>query len=161
MKSKLSNSNMPADRQRSAPLRPIRTEADYDAALAEIEAYFDREPEPGTAEADRFEVLATLIGAYEGQHWPIEPPEPLDAIRYYMEQRGYTQKDLAALFGSRSRASEVLNRRRPLTMDMVWKLHREWGLPAESLIRPDHIAAPPPSRARRPGSRAAKARAKS
>lgn len=150
---------MRADRRRSAPLRPIRTEADYDAALAEIEAYFDHEPQPGTVEADRFEVLAMLIGAYEREHWPIEPPEPLDAIRYCMEQRGYSQKHLAALFGSRSRASEVLNRRRPLTMDMVWKLHREWGLPAESLIRPYHTAAPAP--APRSGSSAAKARAKS
>src|SRR5215217_1055466 len=89
MKSKLPNSSVPADRKRSTPLRPIRTEADYDAALAEIEVYFDHEPEPGTAEADRFEVLATLIGAYERQHWTIEPPEPLDAIRNCMEQRGY------------------------------------------------------------------------
>jgi HTH-type transcriptional regulator/antitoxin HigA len=160
MKSKLSASSTALDRHRSWTVRPIRTEADYDAALDEIEAYFDHEPPPGTAEADRFDVLATLIGAYEREHWPIEPPEPLDAIRYCMEQRGYTQRDLANLLGSRSRASELLNRRRPLTLDMVWKLHREWGLPAESLIRPYHTA-PFASASRRSRSGSDKARAKS
>ncbi len=119
-------------------IHPIRTEADYDAALAEIEQYFDREPEPGSAEADRFDVLAALIAAYERVHWPIEPLDPIEAILYCMEQRGYTQSELAALLRSRSRASEILNRRRPLTLDMIWKLHREWGIPAESLVRPYH-----------------------
>ena len=119
-------------------IHPIRTEADYDAALAEIEQYFDREPEPGLAEADRFDVLAAVIAAYERVHWPIEPLDPIEAILYCMEQRGYTQSELAALLRSRSRASEILNRRRTLTLDMIWKLHREWGIPAESLVRPYH-----------------------
>ena len=118
---------------------PIRTEADYDAALKDIERYFDREPEPGSPEADRFEVLTTLIAAYEREHWPIEALDPVEAILYCMEQRRYTQSDLATLLRSRSRASEILNRRRPLTLDMVWRLHREWDIPAESLIRPYHI----------------------
>lgn len=136
-------------------IRPIRNEADYEAALEEIERYFDHEPAPGTPEADRFDVLAMLIGAYERERWPIDPPEPIEAIQSYMEQRGYTQSDLADLLGSRSRASEILNRRRPLTMEMVWKLHRDWGLPAESLIRPYHTdAARRSGRARsRPASR--------
>jgi HTH-type transcriptional regulator/antitoxin HigA len=104
-------------------IRPIRTEEDYDAALREIAPYFDREPESGSPEADRFDVLATLIEAYEREHWPIEPPDPVEAIRYRMEQQGYTQADLAALLGSRSRASGILKRRRPLTLEMIRKLH--------------------------------------
>jgi HTH-type transcriptional regulator/antitoxin HigA len=117
-------------------IRPIRNEADYEAALKEIEPYFEQEPAPGSPDADRFDVLATLIEAYERVHWPVDPPDPVEAIRYCMEQRGYTQSELAALLGSRSRASEVLNRRRPLTLEMVRKLHQEWGIPAESLLRP-------------------------
>ncbi|HXQ53693.1 MAG TPA: helix-turn-helix domain-containing protein [Stellaceae bacterium] len=114
---------------------PIRTEADYDAALKEIAQYFEREPAPGTAEADRFDVLATLIGAYEREHWPIDPPDAVDAIRYRMEQAGYTQADLARLIGSRPRASEILGRKRSITMEMAWKLHIKWHIPAECLIR--------------------------
>jgi HTH-type transcriptional regulator/antitoxin HigA len=117
-------------------IRPIQTEADYDWALAEIEAYFAAEPKAGSAEAQRFDVLATLIEAYEAKHWPIEPADPIDAIRYKMEISGLTQADLARLLGSASRASEVLNRKRPLTMVMIQKLSRDWGIPADSLIRP-------------------------
>jgi HTH-type transcriptional regulator/antitoxin HigA len=116
-------------------IHPIRTEADYDAALKEIELYFKSEPAPGSPEADRFDVLAALIVAYERECWPVDPPDPVEAIRYCMEQRGYTQSDLATLIGSRSRASEVLSRRRSLTLEMVRKLHGEWGIPAESLLR--------------------------
>jgi HTH-type transcriptional regulator / antitoxin HigA len=136
-------------------LYPIRNEADYEAALNEIERYFEHEPAPGTPEADRFDILSMLIGAYEREHWPIDAPEPIAAIQCTMEQRGYTQSDLADLLGSRSRASEILNRRRPLTMEMAWKLHRDWGLPAESLIRPYRTdTGPRPGRARlRPESR--------
>lgn len=122
-------------------IRPIRTETDYESALREIEPYFDQEPEPGSPEADRFDVLAALIEAYEREHWPIDPPDPVEAIRYCMEQQGYTQSDLATLLGSRSRASEILKRRRPLTLEMVRKLHREWGIPAESLLRPYNLEA--------------------
>lgn len=115
-------------------VRPIRTEADYDEALAEIEQYFDNEPARGSPEADRFDVLAALIAAYENERWPIEPPAAVDAIRMVMEIRGYTQADLAALLGSRSRASEILSGKRKLTMDQARKLHKEWQVPAESLI---------------------------
>ena len=117
-------------------VRKIRTEDDYDWALAEIEQYFKHEPEPGTPEAERFEVIASLIAAYEAEHWPIDPPDPIEAIRYRMEQSGYTQADLGRVLGSRSRASEILKRKRPLTMQMAYKLHREWQIPAESLLIP-------------------------
>jgi HTH-type transcriptional regulator / antitoxin HigA len=115
-------------------VRPIHTESDYDAALEEIERYFEKEPEPGSPEADRFDVLAALIGAYEEAHWPIEPPDAISAIREVMALRHYTQSDLAILLGSRSRASEILNRRRPLTMEQARLLHKRWRVPAESLL---------------------------
>jgi HTH-type transcriptional regulator / antitoxin HigA len=124
-------------------IRPLRSEADYDAALEEIERYFDDEPNLGTPKADRFDLLALIIEDYERKHWPIEPPDTIDAIRYGMEIGGYTQADLGRLLGSRQRASDILTRKRPLTMRMAWKLHREWGIPAEALI------APPRMRARR------------
>lgn len=117
-------------------VRPIRNEADYDWALAEIEQYFENEPEPGTPEADRFEVLADLIEAYEARHWPIEPADPVEVIRYRMEIGGFQTKDLAEVLGSKSRASEILNRKRAITLDMARKLHDAWGIPAEVLIRP-------------------------
>ncbi len=123
--------------------RPLRSEADYDAALAEIERYFEMEPKRGTPEADRFDLLALIIEDYERKRWPIEPPSAIDAIRYRMEMGGYTQADLGRLLGSRQRASDILARKRPLTMGMAWRLHREWGIPAEALI------APPPTRGRR------------
>lgn len=122
-------------------IKPIRTEADYDAALRAIEKYFDRPPRKGTPEADRFDVLATLIEAYERKRWPIDPPTPIDAILYRMETAGYTQADLARLLGSRSRASEVLSRKRPLTLAMIRKLSREWNIPADCLIDTEDRAA--------------------
>jgi HTH-type transcriptional regulator/antitoxin HigA len=122
-------------------IRPIRTEADYDAALRAIEKYFDQPPRKGSPEADRFDVLATLIEAYERKRWPIDPPAPVDAILYRMETAGYTQADLARLLGSRSRASEVLSRKRPLTLAMIRKLSREWNIPADCLIDVEDRAA--------------------
>jgi HTH-type transcriptional regulator / antitoxin HigA len=130
-------------------IRPLRTEADYAAALAEIERYFDKEPKPGTHEADRFDLLALVLEDYESKHWPIEPPDPIDAIRYRMELSGYTQADLGRLIGSRQRASDILSRKRRLTMKMAWKLHRDWDIPAEALIRP-----PPAARTRGRGTAA-------
>ncbi|HEV2187620.1 MAG TPA: helix-turn-helix domain-containing protein [Stellaceae bacterium] len=115
-------------------LHPIRTEADYDAALAEVEGYFAHEPKRGTAEGDRFEILLALIGAYEKEHWRIEAPTAVDAIREIMATRGYTQKDLGDLLGSPSRASELLNRKRPLNMEQAYKLHEAWQVPAECLL---------------------------
>src|SRR3954471_25010874 len=123
--------------------RPLRSEADYDAALEEIERYFENEPKPGTPEADRFDLLALIVEDYERKRWPIEPPEAIEAIRYRMETGSYTQADLGRLLGSRQRASDILARKRPLTMRMAWKLHRDWKIPAEALI------GPPRSRGRR------------
>lgn len=117
-------------------IRPIKSERDYDWALSEIERYFEREPRRGTPDADRFDVLATLIESYEARHWPIDPPDPVEAIRFRMEQAGFHQADLARLLGSRSRASEILRRKRPLTLEQAWKLHKEWHIPAEALLRP-------------------------
>ncbi|MPL92298.1 HTH-type transcriptional regulator/antitoxin HigA [Rhodobacter sp. 140A] len=122
-------------------IRPIRTEADHDWALAEIARYFDNQPTPGTPDADRFDVLADLIEAYEDRNFPIEPMEPIDFLRAHMEATGRTQADLAALFGSRPRASEVLNRKRALTLDMIHKLSSEWHIPADCLVRPYHLVA--------------------
>jgi len=123
--------------------RPLRSEADYDAALEEIERYFEVAPKPGTPDADRFDLLALIIEDYERKRWPIEPPDTVDAIRYRMEIGDFTQADLGRLLGSRQRASDILTRKRPLTMGMAWRLHREWGIPAEALIMP------PPARGRR------------
>ena len=122
-------------------IRPIRTEADYDWALAEIERYFEHEPQPGTAAADRFDVLSALIEAYENRHWPVEAPDPIDAIKYRMELGNFQAKDLAEILGSKSRASEVLNRKRPITLDMARRLHDAWDIPAEVLIRPYRLHA--------------------
>ena len=117
-------------------IRPLRSETDYDSALEEIEQYFENEPKPGTPEADRFDLLALTIEDYERKRWPIEPPDTIEAIRYRMATGGYTQADLGRLLGSRQRASDILARKRPLTMRMAWRLHREWGIPAEALIAP-------------------------
>jgi HTH-type transcriptional regulator/antitoxin HigA len=122
-------------------VRPIRTEADYEWALHEIGPYFEREPEPDTAEAARFDVLAALIEHYEARQWPIDLPDPVDVLRFRMEQGGLEQSDLATLLGSRSRASEILSRKRRLTMDQAFLLHKAWGIPAEALIAPAKTAA--------------------
>jgi HTH-type transcriptional regulator/antitoxin HigA len=124
-------------------IRPVRSEAEYDAAIKEVERYFENEPKPGTAEADRFDLLTLIIEDYERKRWSIEPPDTIEAIRYRMETGGYTQADLGRLLGSRQRASDILAGKRPLTMRMAWRLHREWGIPAEALI------APPAARGRR------------
>jgi HTH-type transcriptional regulator / antitoxin HigA len=120
-------------------LRPIRTEADYEAALGQIERLMDAEPD--TSEGDCLDILTTLVEAYEAAHHPIEAPDPIAALEYFMEQRGITRADLVPLLGSRSRVSEILNRRRRLTIEMAWRLHRELGIPAEAVIRPYELAA--------------------
>jgi HTH-type transcriptional regulator/antitoxin HigA len=122
-------------------VKPIRNEADYRWALREIEHYFDKEPARGTPEADRFEVLSDLIEAYETRHWPIEHADPVELIEYRMELGGFQAKDLAEVLGSKSRASEILKRKRAITLDMARKLHDAWGIPAEVLIRPYRLDA--------------------
>lgn len=119
-------------------LKPIKTEADYRAALAQIEQLF--EAVPNTPESDRLEVLTTLVEAYEKRHYPIEPPDPIEAMLYYMESRGLSRRDLEAYIGSRARVAEVLNRRRGLTIDMIRRLHNDLGIAANILIQPYRVA---------------------
>jgi len=113
-------------------IKPIRTNQDYEAALNEIEILWGAEP--GTPDGDQFEVLFTLVEAYEEQVYEILPPDPVEAIKYYMESRGLERNDLEAYIGSSGRVSEVLNRKRPLTLRMIRKLHAGLGIPAEVLI---------------------------
>jgi HTH-type transcriptional regulator / antitoxin HigA len=117
-------------------IRPIRTEEDYKATLREVSAFFDNEPEPGTPQGDRFEVLLTLVESYEARHFPIDLPDPVEAIKFRMEQAGLTAKDLIPAIGRLNRVYEILNRKRPLTLNMIRKLHEKLGIPAENLIRP-------------------------
>jgi HTH-type transcriptional regulator / antitoxin HigA len=118
----------------TAIVRPIRTEADYEKALFEIDRLFAAVP--GTEEADRLEVLTTLVERYERQHHPVLPPDPIGALLYHMESRGLTRHDLEPYLGSRARVAEILNRRRGLTIEMIRRLHQGLGLPAEILIQP-------------------------
>jgi HTH-type transcriptional regulator/antitoxin HigA len=115
-------------------LKPIRTEQDYEAALAEIGRLWGARS--GTPEGDRLDVLATLVEAYETLHHPMDPPDPIEAIKFRMEQQGLTRKDLERLLGTRTRVSEVLNRERGLSIAMIRRLHEELGISAEVLIRP-------------------------
>lgn len=115
-------------------LRPIRTEADYRAALDEIERLFDAEP--NTPECDLLEVLTTLVEAYEQQYYPIAAPNPVEAILYYLESRGLSWQDLESVIGSRTEVEEVLNRQQPLTLEMIRRLHSSLKIPAEVLIQP-------------------------
>jgi len=117
-------------------IRPIRNDDDLAWAIAEVTPYFENPPAVGSRAADRFDVLSDLIEAYENRHHAVELPEPIALLHTYMAMSGRTQADLAKLFGSRSRASEILNRKRPLTMEMVRKLHQEWKLPADCLVQP-------------------------
>lgn len=116
-------------------IRPIRNQADYDAALALVEPYFDNEPDADSEEAAHFEALVAVIEAYEARHFPIAPPDPIDAIKFHMEQRGMSARELEALIGGRSRVHEILNRKRPLSLAMVRRLHAGLGIAAETLIR--------------------------
>lgn len=115
-------------------LRPIRTKADYNAALKEISSLLDSPP--GSGASERLELLSILVEAYEDRHHPIAPPDPIEAIKFRMEQQGLTRRDLEPFIGSRARVSEVLNRKRPLSVEMIRKLHAGLGIPAEVLIRP-------------------------
>lgn len=117
-------------------IHPIRTDDDYRAAMREISAFFDHEPEPDTPEGDRFDILLTLTEAYEAKRFPVDLPDPVEAIKFRMEQGGLTPKDLEPMIGRMNRVYEILNRKRPLTLAMIRKLHEGLGIPAESLIKP-------------------------
>src|SRR3954452_25318226 len=115
-------------------IKPIRTEKDHDTALKEVERLWGAKS--GTVEGDRLDVLATLIEAYEDKKYPMDPPDPVEAIKFRMEQQGLTRKDLEPLIGTRTRVAEVLNRRRGLSIEMIRRLHKALGISAEVLIRP-------------------------
>ena len=115
-------------------VKPIRTRRDYESAMKAVERLWGARA--GTLEGDRLDVLATLIDAYEAEHYPMDPPDPIEAIKFRMEQKGLTRKDLAKILGTRTRVSEVLNRRRNLSIGMIRQLHRKLGISAEVLIRP-------------------------
>src|SRR6266404_6154743 len=115
-------------------VKPIRTKKDYDAALEEVERLWGAKS--GTLEGDRLDVLATLIDAYEDVHYPMDPPDPIAAIKFRMEQQGLTRKDLEPLIGTRTRVAEVLNRKRSLSIGMIRRLHQALGISAEVLIQP-------------------------
>lgn len=121
-------------------VRSIQTEADYDAALADVDALMDAEP--GTPEGARLDVLVTLIEAYEARHWPIDPPDPIEAIRVRMEQKNLRPRDLQSMVGSRGRVSEILSRKRALTLPMIRKLSRGLDLPADILIQEFPVSRP-------------------
>jgi len=115
-------------------IRPIRTEADYKTTLEEISALMDSDPDPGTPEGDRLDILATLVQAYEARHVPISAPDPVEAIKFRMDQSGLSVKDLESIIGKSNRVYEVLNRKRPLTLAMIRRLHERLGIPADVLI---------------------------
>lgn len=121
-------------------IKPIKGAGDYRATLREIERLMGAPP--GSPEGERLDVLVTLVEAYERQHYPLDLPDPVEAIRFAMEQRGLSVKDLEPMIGRANRVYEVLGRKRPLTLKMIWRLHTQLGIPAECLIKqPDRHAA--------------------
>ncbi len=121
-------------------IKPIKTKADYRAALKDVDALMGAKA--NTADGERLDVLVTLIEAYERKHFPLELPDPVEAIKFQMDQKGLTPKDLEPMIGRLNRVYEILNHKRPLTLKMIWKLHRGLDIPAESLIRqPDELRA--------------------
>ena len=120
-------------------VRPIKTEDDLTWALAQVEQYFVTVPAPDTAEANRFDVLTDLIEMYESRYHPINKADPVEAISYFMQETGKTNADLSLVLGSKSRASEVMTKKRGLSLDMIRKLVTTWHIPAEVLLTPYHI----------------------
>jgi HTH-type transcriptional regulator/antitoxin HigA len=117
-----------------AEVRPIRSNADYEAALKEVERLWGAKS--GTRNGDRLDVLATLIDAYEAEHFPLDPPDPIEAIKFRMEQQNLTRRDLEEIIGTRTRIAEVLSGKRGLSIGMIRRLHERLGISAEVLIRP-------------------------
>jgi HTH-type transcriptional regulator / antitoxin HigA len=115
-------------------VRPIRTKRDYEATLKEVERLWGAKT--GTSDGDRLDVLATLVDAYEAEHYPMDPPDPVEAIKFRMEQQGLTRRDLEEIIGTRTRIAEVLNRKRGLSITMIRRLHERLGISADVLIRP-------------------------
>lgn len=121
-------------------IKPIRTDADYRVTLTTIETLMMAEPD--TPQGEHLDVLVTLVEAYERKHFPLEPPDPIAAIRFEMERKGLTPKDLEPMIGRSNRVYEILNRKRPLTLAMIRRLHRSLDIPAESLIGLPNEGAP-------------------
>ena len=115
-------------------IHPVRTKADYKTALKEISALMESDPDLGTPRGDRLDILATLVQAYEAKHVPIGAPDPVEAIKFRMDQSGLSVKDLEPIIGKSNRVYEVLNRKRPLTLAMIRRLHQQLGIPADILI---------------------------
>src|SRR5271166_5079410 len=115
-------------------LKPIRTKADYQKALSDVERLWGAKS--GTPKGDRLDVLATLIDVYEAEHYPLDPPDPVEAIKFRMEQQNLSRRDLEQIIGTRTRVAEVLNRKRSLSIGMIRRLHEHLGISAEVLIRP-------------------------
>ena len=116
-------------------IKPIRNDGDYERALASVSALFDQPPQPNTAEGDYFDVMITLIEAYECKHFPIDLPDPIAAIKFRMDQSGLSPKDLEPAIGRSNRVYEVLNGKRRLTLPMVWRLHTMFGIPTDCLVQ--------------------------
>lgn len=114
-------------------IKPIKTKKDYEAAMHRLEVIFDAKP--GTKEGDELEVLSILIDKYEQEHYPIDYPDPIEAIKFRMEQLGYNQSDLARVVGLKSRASEILSKKRKLSLEMIRQLHQVLGIPTNVLIQ--------------------------
>lgn len=119
-------------------IKPLRTKADYDEALREIERLWGATE--GTPKGDRLDVLTTLVEAYERKHFPIDAPDPIEAIRFRLEQQGLDHRALVGVIGGRSRVYEVMKRKRALSLEMIRRLHERFGIPAEVLIRPTRAA---------------------
>lgn len=115
-------------------VKTLKTKLDYRAALKEIEKLMDARPK--TPQGERLDLLVTLVEAYEARHHALDLPDPVEAIKFHMEQKNLTLKDLEPMIGRSNRVYEILARRRPLTLKMIWRLHKDLGIPAESLIRP-------------------------
>ncbi|MFV7640582.1 helix-turn-helix domain-containing protein [Shewanella algae] len=120
-------------------IRPIKTDADYRAALNDIENLMMAELD--TVEGEKLDILVTLVEAYEAKHFPMDLPDPVEAIKFEMERKGLTVKDLEPMIGKSNRVYEILNHKRSLTLKMIWKLHEGLGIPAESLIKPPQVRA--------------------
>lgn len=136
----------PSSSKAKLAVRPIRSEPDYESALEQIDTLLDCPPD--SEDADLLDVLTTLVDAYEDQHYPMPSPDPVEALKYYMESRGLSRRDLEPFIGTRARVTEIMNRRRPLTIDMIRRLHAGTGIPAEVLIQSYPVS--PGPRARRP-----------
>lgn len=120
-------------------IKPIKTDADYRAALQEIESLMLAAPD--TPDGEKLDVLVTLVEAFEAKHFPLDLPDPVEAIKFEMERQGLTVKDLEPMIGKRNRVYEILNHKRSLSLAMIWKLHEGLGIPAESLIKPPRARA--------------------